>query len=90
MHATNLKIHGAADAVEQGIDAVAAKLAPAADSLDAHTERLQAQVRSIGRALAESAKALGDQAGSQPRTRPWLAVGVAFVGGFLAARALRR
>ena len=90
MHATKLKIQDAADAVEQGIDSLTANLGPAADSLDAHSDRLQAQVRSIGRAMAESAKALGEQAGSQARTRPWLAVGVAFVGGLLAARALRR
>ena len=66
---------GAADAVNSAVDAAREVKAEAREDLDAMVDR---------------GKGLVEQAGIAIGTRPWVAVGSAFVGGYLLSRLMRR
>lgn len=77
------KIHNGVDVAEDTVDA-------SVDVASARLAALEAQLRDTGERLLASAKEISAAAGTQMRTHPLAAFGVAFVAGITVARMLRR
>jgi ElaB/YqjD/DUF883 family membrane-anchored ribosome-binding protein len=77
------KIHNGVDIAEDTVDA-------SVDGASARLAALEAQLRDTGERLLASAKEISAAAGTQVRTHPLAAFGVAFAAGIVVARILRR
>jgi ElaB/YqjD/DUF883 family membrane-anchored ribosome-binding protein len=80
----------AADKIHNGVNAAEEKLDETVDAVSTRLASLEAQLRDAGERLLANAKELSETAGSQMRTHPLAAFGVAFVAGIAVARLLRR
>lgn len=80
----------AADYLHNGVDATEEKIDASVDAFSSRLASLETYLRENGDRLLNNAKELSGSAGTQMRTHPLAAFGMAFVAGIAVARLLRR